>query len=444
MQTSFLLFFVSYFLVVFVALLGFFWNDARFFWLALINLLSLVIFFVVSFVLKKKEGELKKVSEELKSEKIRYPHQFVKYPKMKNEKKGKIVLGYLLFVSIFLFLFSVLDLIVFKLLGQYVRVFPMLYLLLLLILGKDLIENKIKIFGFVFDFYFFLFISSIIVGVLVYGTLISDVLPILLLAGLVVSFLFFFVGYIFIKSQGFRYFFRLIYARLYFVAILVILVRSFIIIPPKNTFGESMSKLSNQVSTFFETIFEKKNKDPLLYTGEGQVISSGFIETNIEEDDIFEETGEVVSEINSVFVADEEIDVVTGSLDKDDSIEIIKEELGINNTDTVSMIDSLRFLMETNKITLSTNTNTNLTYVSKTNPLYAYWKTAYDKSMIGAKTNPSTKITCEIYQVFKGMLLNRDLKYTSVNVKKVFWDEATKLDVLNGCEYGKLLKGENL
>jgi hypothetical protein len=42
------------------------------------------------------------------------------------------------------------------------------------------------------------------------------------------------------------------------------------------------------------------------------------------------------------------------------------------------------------------------------------------------------------------MLLNRDLKYTSVNVKKVFWDEATKLDVLNGCEYGKLLKGENL
>jgi len=58
----------------------------------------------------------------------------------------------------------------------------MLYLLLLLILGKDLIENKIKIFGFIFDFYFFLFISSIIVGVLVYGTLISDVLPILLLA----------------------------------------------------------------------------------------------------------------------------------------------------------------------------------------------------------------------------------------------------------------------
>lgn len=444
MQTSFLLFFVSYFLVVFVALLGFFWNDARFFWLALINLLSLVIFFVVSFVLKKKEGELKKVSEELKSEKIRYPHQFVKYPKMKNEKKWKIVLWYLLFVSIFLFLFSVLDLIVFKLLWQYVRVFPMLYLLLLLILGKDLIENKIKIFGFVFDFYFFLFISSIIVGVLVYGTLISDVLPILLLAWLVVSFLFFFVWYIFIKSQGFRYFFRLIYARLYFVAILVILVRSFIIIPPKNTFWESMSKLSNQVSTFFETIFEKKNKDPLLYTWEGQVISSWFIETNIEEDDIFEETWEVVSEINSVFVADEEIDVVTWSLDKDDSIEIIKEELWINNTDTVSMIDSLRFLMETNKITLSTNTNTNLTYVSKTNPLYAYWKTAYDKSMIWAKTNPSTKITCEIYQVFKGMLLNRDLKYTSVNVKKVFWDEATKLDVLNGCEYGKLLKGENL
>lgn len=444
MQTSFLLFFVSYFLVVFVALLGFFWNDVRFFWLALINFLFLVIFFVVSFLLKKKEGELKKVSEDLKAEKIRYPHQFVKYPKMKNEKKWKTVLWYLLFVSIFLFLFSVLDLVVFNLLWQYVRVFPMLYLFLLLVLGKDLIENKIKIFGFVFDFYFFLFISSIIVGVLVYGTLISDVLPILLLAWLVVSFLFFFVWYIFIKSQGFRYFFRLIYARLYFVAILVILVRSFVIIPPKNTFWSSMSKLSNQISTFFETIFEKKNKDPLLYTWEGQVISSWFIETNIEEDDIFEETWEVVSEINSVFVADEEIEVITWDLEEYDNVEIIKEELWIKNTDTVSMIDSLRFLMEINKITLSTKTNTKFTYVSSTNPLYPYWKTAYENSMIGAKTNPSTKITCETYQVFKGMLLDWPLQYTSANVKKVFRDEAKKLDVLNGCEYGKLLKGENL
>lgn len=42
------------------------------------------------------------------------------------------------------------------------------------------------------------------------------------------------------------------------------------------------------------------------------------------------------------------------------------------------------------------------------------------------------------------MLLDRPLQYTSANVKKVFWDEATKQDVLNGCEYGKLLKGENL
>ncbi len=443
MHTPFLLFFVCYFLVAFVALLGFFWNDSRFFWLAGINFLSLVAFFVVSFVLKKKEIMLNKGTEELKSEKVRYSNHFVKYPHIATGKKWSNIVWYLLFFSVFLFLFSVLDLIVFNILWQYVWIFPLLYLFFLLIAGKDLIDNKIKIFWFTFDFYFFLFLSSLIVWILVYWTLMSGILPVLLLAWLLVSFLFFFVWYIFIKSQGFRYFFRLIYAKIYFVAILGVLVWSFVVIPPKNTFWESMSKLSNQISTFFVKVFEKKNKDPLLYTWQWQVIDSWFV-APIKEEEIFEETGYVVSGVSSVFVSDEEVDIVTWSLDEQWAKDVLKEELWIKNTDTISMLDALRFLMESNKISLSTKTNTKFTYVSPTNPFYAYWKTAYDKSMIGAKTNPSTKITCETYQVFKGMLLDWKLNYTSANVKNIFRDEAKKLDVLYGCEYGKLLKGENL
>lgn len=446
MLNSFLLFFVSYFLVVFVALLGFFWHDVRFFWLAGINFLSLIIFFVISFILKKQEKDVKNTSEETKQEKIRYPHQFVKYPYMKHQKKWKSIVWYLLFISVFLFLFSVLDLTIFHSLWQLIRIFPLMYLLLLLISGKDLIDNKIRIFWFIFDFYFFLFISSLIVGVLVYWTLIFSILPILLLSALLVSFLFFFVWYVFIKNQGIRFFFNLVYSKIYFIVIFIMLVRSVIAVPSKNTIWDSVTKISSQISSLFQSLFEKENDDPLLYTWEWIVIGSGIglLTWNIDED-IFEETWQVITTwINPIFLSDDEIEVVTWSLSEEDTKEVLKEELGINNTDTVSMIDSLRFLMETNKISLSTNTNTRFTYVSKTNPLYAYWKTAYDKRMIGAATNPSTKITCETYQVFKGMLLNRDLKYSPANVKKVFRTEAEKQDVLNGCVYGKLLKGENL
>lgn len=446
MLTSFVLFFVCYFLVVFVAILGFFWQDARFFWLAWINLLSLVVFFVISFVLKKQENKTKSTSEEIKQEKIRYPHQFVKYPYMKHQKKWKTILWYLLFVSLFLFLFSVIDLTIFHILWQLIWIFPLMYLLLLLVAGKDLIENKIKIFWIIFNFYFFLFISSLIVGVLVYWTLIFNILPIILLSALLVSFLFFFVWYIFIKNQWLRFFFRLIYSKIYFIAILFILIRSILVIPTKHTIWEATTIVISDVWSFFKSIInrEKPNKDPLLYTWEGQVINSWTVDVSVN-DYIFEETWQVVvSWVNPVFTADEEVEIITWALDQKDTIEILKEELGIKNTDSISMLDSLRFLMEVNKITLSTSTNTKFTYVSKTNPLYSYWKTAYDNRMIWASTNPSTKITCETYQVFKGMLLKWDLKYSSANVKNVFWAEAKKQDVLNWCVYGKLLKGENL
>jgi len=448
MLTSFLLFFVVYFLVAFVALLGFFWQDDRFFWLAWINFLSLLLFFVVSFFIKKQENSVKSSKSELKEEKVRYPQQFVKYPHVKTQKKWKTIFWYLLFVSLFLFLFSVLDLTIFNMFWQLVWISPFLYLILLFISGKDLIDNKLKIFWITFDFYLFLFVSSFVVGVLVYWTLIFGILPILILAALLVSFLFFFVWYVFVKNQGFRFFFKLIYSRIYFVAIFVVLIWSISVIPSKRSFSEITTKLNSQISMFFQKMFEKENKDPLLYTWQWEVVTSGFVQVLDDEetdDYFFEESWEVLTpSVNPVFIADEDVELVTWSLDQKDLIQVLKEELWIKDADTISMIDSLRFLMESNKISISTNTNTRFTYVSSTNPFYPYWKTAYDKSMIGAKTNPSTKITCETYQVFKWMLLDWDLQYTSANVKRVFRDEAKKLDVLNGCEYGKLLKGENL
>lgn len=448
MLTSFLLFFVCYFLVVFVALLGIFWQDARFFWLAGINFLALLLFFVLSFFLKKQENSLKTSSETEKEEKVRYPHHFVKMPYMKHEKKWKTIVWYLLFVSLFLFLFSVLDLTLFHVLWQFIWIFPLMYLFFLFVSGKDLIDNKIKLFWFTFDFYFFLFVSSLIVGVLVYGTLIFTILPLLLLSALLVSFLFFFVGYVFIKNQGFRYFFHLFYARIYFVVILIALIRSVVAVPSKYTVWETFQMVSSNVSSFFSSLFEKENTDPLLYTGEGSVVGSGIEVTSWSlEEDIFEETGMVLtSQVNTVFLGDEQEELVDEewTWSQIDPSTAIKQKLGLTDTSSITIMDALVYLMDMNGTVLSSQQNVKFRYVTTKNPYYDYYITAYQKKIIGAATNPSTKITCETYQVFKGMIEGWDLKYSPATVKSVFRAEAKKREVLKGCVYGKLVKGENL
>ncbi len=379
--------------------------------------------------------------ESTRSEKVRYPSQFVKYPYVK-QKKSKSWQGIVLFLALLLFLFSAVDLIFWNYLGDLVRLFPVLYLLLLFISGKDLIENRLKIFWLDFDFYFFLFLSSFVVLVLVSGTLVFDHKSILILLGLLLSFLFFFVGYLFVKNQWFRFFFRMIYSRIYFVLILLGFAWTLFAITSKEDFQKTFDKISQKISS----IFEKENEDPLLLDEQWELISSGVIKEIVDQEEfLFEESGEVLSpSVNPIFISEDENVENNEEVVEKVSKDSLMTELSLKESDSISMLDSLKFLMEYYDIELSNKTNTRFTYVSLQNANYPYWKTAYEHKMIWASNNPATKISCETYQVFKWMLLGWDLIYDSSNVKKVFWDEAAKRNDLNGCEYGKLLKWENL
>ncbi len=42
------------------------------------------------------------------------------------------------------------------------------------------------------------------------------------------------------------------------------------------------------------------------------------------------------------------------------------------------------------------------------------------------------------------MLEKWNVQYTSTNIKTQFWAEAQKNNLLNGCVFGKTLKGANL
>ena len=95
--------------------------------------------------------------------------------------------------------------------------------------------------------------------------------------------------------------------------------------------------------------------------------------------------------------------------------------------------------------TLSTKTNVSFKYVSKSNELYPYFKTAQEKWMIGTDTDPSKLVSCDTYITMKWIREWRNVgTYTKNNVKSVYWNKAAELWKLNGCEKWKYVTKWNL
>ena len=95
--------------------------------------------------------------------------------------------------------------------------------------------------------------------------------------------------------------------------------------------------------------------------------------------------------------------------------------------------------------TLSTKTNVSFKYVSKSNELYPYFKTAQEKWMIGTDTDPSKLVSCDTYITMKWIWEWWDVwTYSKSNVKAVYWNKAAELWKLNGCEKWKYVTRWNL
>ena len=95
--------------------------------------------------------------------------------------------------------------------------------------------------------------------------------------------------------------------------------------------------------------------------------------------------------------------------------------------------------------TLSTKTNITFKYVSKSNELYPYFKTAQEKWMIWTDTDPSKIVSCDTYITMKWIREWRNVgSYSKDNVKAVYWNKAAELWKLNGCEKWKYVTRGNL
>lgn len=463
MNSPFFSFFVFYFLVGFVAVVGIFWQDARFFWLAAINFVALCVFFVAHRLLEKKQVKTtpEPVAEtpEKTTETVHYPHHFVKYPYgHKQEKSGKKILWYALFFSTFLFLLAVVDSVFFQVLGSSVWVFAGLYLFMIVLTWRDLLDNKIKVFGKAFGLYTFLFVSSIIISLLAYSTLSLHFVTFTLLLSLLLSFFFFVVGYVILHNGTTKSFFKLFYTKVYIFLLVIWLGWLFV----QTVFYDYSNAISKDIS-FFTTFFDvklfgaKKNTDPFLFTGQGEILSTGInelfswdieqlISSGVEIPVDVQETWSVVgSWISDVFLGTGEIQEATGELEQQISpSDAIKQKLSITDDKSMSMLDGIVYLFDVNSVVLSSKKDTSFAYITKQNPYYAYWKTAYDKKLIGSSNNPSKLMLCETYITLKGMIEWWNVKYSAATVKSAFWTEAKKRNELNGCVVGKVVKGKNL
>jgi len=112
--------------------------------------------------------------------------------------------------------------------------------------------------------------------------------------------------------------------------------------------------------------------------------------------------------------------------------EIFWENVDLDSSATFA--DVIKYLLKDE--TLSVKTNIAFTYVSKTNELYPYFKTAQEKSMIWKDTDPNWVLSCETYVTMMWLAEEWNVwKYT--DIKQAYRNYAKNHWLLPGCDYWK-------
>ena len=180
---------------------------------------------------------------------------------------------------------------------------------------------------------------------------------------------------------------------------------------------------------------------------------------------VFEWTGEVITDIednaeivDETWVIENEVEIENTEIDTwitenvEPKVEVQPESIVENQTPSLSEEEAKKQVTMGEAIksllawaTLSTKTNVSFKYVSKSNELYPYFKTAQEKWMIGTDTDPSKLLSCDTYITMKWIWEWWDVwTYSKNNVKAVYWAKAEQLWKLNGCQKWKYVTKGNL
>jgi hypothetical protein len=157
-----------------------------------------------------------------------------------------------------------------------------------------------------------------------------------------------------------------------------------------------------------------------------------IVEENIvipEEEIIIENnTGDILTWV------DEEI-----SNDLWEFVELFWEDVDLDSIATFA--DVIKYLLKDEK--LSTKTDLTFSFIWKSNPDYAYYKTAYEKKMIWKDLQPTKNLMCETYVVMKGLVEEWNV-WTYSDIKQAYWAYAKNNWLLPSCDYWEYVKFRDL
>ena len=105
-----------------------------------------------------------------------------------------------------------------------------------------------------------------------------------------------------------------------------------------------------------------------------------------------------------------------------------------NLDNLATFADVIKYLLRDEK--LSTKTDLSFSYIWKSNPDYAYYKTAYEKKMIWKDLQPTKNLMCETYVVMKWLAENWNV-WTYSDIKQAYWNYAKDNWLLPDCQYWK-------
>lgn len=123
--------------------------------------------------------------------------------------------------------------------------------------------------------------------------------------------------------------------------------------------------------------------------------------------------------------------------EQSDSVVIWDEFENVDENELATFADVIKYLLKDEK--LSTKTDLTFSYIWKSNPDYAYYKTAYEKKMIWKDLQPTKNLMCETYVVMK-WLVEEWKVWTYSDIKQAYWNYAKDNGLLPDCQYGKYVK----
>ena len=192
---------------------------------------------------------------------------------------------------------------------------------------------------------------------------------------------------------------------------------------------------SDKVITYVKDLFNSKEKNT-------SIVDTWAVY-------VFEWTWEVISnswdDVGVLDTSAENVDM--GDTQNDENIKGDDNEEDVLTPEEakkqVTMWEAIKSLLEWT--TLSTKTNSTFKYVSKSNALYPYFKTAQEKWMIGSDTDPSKIVSCETYITMKWLAEWWNVwSYVKSEIKSAYWKKASELWELNWCTKWSYVTKANL